>query len=500
MRGPVSFTSYTKKSVGRGGANSIVPTEMLTSNISSNGGERSERRTSKRESQSALRTPSINGAGVPHVGGQMARRKPVRLNVWKRKWEYPKGSGNWKEAWTITYKDRYGEERRETPHPDNKKLTELRADQIRKELMDGYHVAPSETVTVEQALGEFYAQCRREGKKGGTLKGYNDCIENHILPRFGRMLIADLGSEDVRDLINELIDEGHQRTPGLVRSILMRTCKMCIPKYLVRNVLVDDPVVIGSIDREPIYIPTHEEAKALFGALEHRHNTKDDYEQHHAWALRRLMILMAALAGLRRGEIQGLHWRNINLKTRMIEVRHSWSPTEGLGETKTKAGIRDVPLDWRMAFGLEPLWDYQQNPSPNDMIFLTSRGRPAYGCMYESYFKTSMRHAGLLVPRENGGATDRQRDRGHTPKFSLHALRHWAISSWILDGIPIPRVARWAGHAHPGVTMKVYARVIESMENLEIDRQRLEMNGNRLLGQSRLLEGPLPKFLKLTTD
>jgi integrase len=119
--------------------------------------------------------------------------------------------------------------------------------------------------------------------------------------------------------------------------------------------------------------------------------------------------------------------------------------------------------------------------------------------MYESYFKTSMRHAALLVPREEGGATDRQRDRGHTPKFSIHALRHWAISSWLLDGVAIPRVAQWAGHASPMVTMKVYARVIEGMEQQEADRQKLEMNGARLLGQSRLLEGPQPEFL-LTRD
>ena len=196
--------------------------------------------------------------------------------------------------------------------------------------------------------------------------------------------------------------------------------------------------------------------------------------------------------------MQGLHWSNIDPKTRMIEVRHSWSPTGRLGPTKTKAGRRDMRLDPRIAYALKPVWEMMDRPKGDVMIFLTSRGGPAYGCMYESYFKTSMRYAGLLVPREDGGATDRQRDRGHTPIFSIHALRHWAISSWLLDGVAIPRVSRWAGHAGPHVTLKVYAKVIESVENTEADRRKLEQNFARISGGRAVLDGQEPDFLRIT--
>jgi integrase len=434
------------------------------------------------------------------------RRKPVRVRVGKRKWEYPKGSGKWKEVWTITYYDRKGVNKQETPFPDNKRLTDLRADQMRKELMDGHHVAPSETVTVEVAAKRWHEQMRREGKKAGTLRQFSDCMENHIFPQFGKMLVADVRSVDVSDFVNELIDDDLARPARDVESILRRTLAMCIKREeLVRNVLVDQPIDLGELEKPDIYIPTVEEAQAFFRALEHRHNSRDDYERHFAHANRKLMSLLAALEGLRRGEIQGLHWRNINPKTRMIEVRHGWCRIAGVTEPKTKAGKRDIPLDERVAKALSPIWDYWGEPDKDSMIMLTEQGGPAYGCMYESYHKTAMRHAhelaphlGLMVQRADGRATDRQRDRGHTPKWGIHAWRHYAISSWILDDVPIPRVSKWAGHAHPGVTMKIYAKVIDSKERLAEDRERMEKSGTRLLGHGTLLDGLAePKFLRI---
>ena len=300
--------------------------------------------------------------------------------------------------------DRNGKERRTSPYPGSRDDTRLAADEIRAKLRDKTFVGDSETVTVEEALKEFYAEQVRLKLAAGTLKGLSDCMANHLVPRFGKMLVADLRTEDVKDLVNELVDEGYERTPGQALGIMKRTLAFCVPKYLVRNVLADQPIKIAPIDREPIYIPTVEEMQALHGALETRRNSKDEYEQHHAWHLRRLMILMASLAGLRRGEMQGLHWSNINPKTRMIEVRHSWSPTGGLKPPKTKAGLRDIPLDPAIAVALKPVWDMMGQPE-DGMIFMTSRGGHAYGCMYESYFKTLRRSACAASERRGDRST-----------------------------------------------------------------------------------------------
>jgi integrase len=372
--------------------------------------------------------------------------------------------------------------------------------------MEGHHVAPSETVTVELAAKRWYEQRRREKKAPGTLRHDSDCMENYIFPQFGKMLVADVRSVDVSDFVSELIDDDLERPARDVVRIIKGALAMCIQREeLVRNVLVDQPINLGDLEKPEIYIPTVEEAQVVFRALEHRHNTRDDYERHFAHANRKLMELLAALQALRRGEIQGLHWRNIIPETRMIEVRHGWCRIAGVTEPKTEAGKRDVPLDANVAKALKPVWDHWGEPDKDSMIMLTEQGGPAYGCFYESYHKTAMRHAhelaphlGLMVQRADGGATDRQRDRGHTPKFSLHAWRHFAISSWILDGIPIPRVSTWAGHAHPGVTMKVYAKVIESMERLAEDREKMAKNGTRLLSHGALLEGiEEPEFLRI---
>ena len=81
------------------------------------------------------------------------RKKAVVVRVWKRKWEYPKGSGIWKEAWTITYIDRNGNEKRTSPHPDSRDDTRLAADEVHAKVRDKTFVGDSDTVSVEEAQG-----------------------------------------------------------------------------------------------------------------------------------------------------------------------------------------------------------------------------------------------------------------------------------------------------------------------------------------------------------
>jgi integrase len=118
-----------------------------------------------------------------------------------------------------------------------------------------------------------------------------------------------------------------------------------------------------------------------------------------------------------------------------------------------------VPLHPLLERALKPVWERRGRPSTG-LILQTCHGKPAYGAAYEGWFKITLRHAGLLVPGK-GIRTDQQRDRDKEPKFTIHEMRHFAVSQWIAGGVPLLEVARMAGHADATVTQNVYGHLFE---------------------------------------
>jgi integrase len=51
-------------------------------------------------------------------------------------------------------------------------------------------------------------------------------------------------------------------------------------------------------------------------------------------------------------------------------------------------------------------------------------------------------------------------------KLTYHKLRHGAASLLLNEGVPIPVVSRYLGHANPGITMKVYAHMIDGTSHV----------------------------------
>ena len=67
---------------------------------------------------------------------------------------------------------------------------------------------------------------------------------------------------------------------------------------------------------------------------------------------------------------------------------------------------------------------------------------------------------GCLYPAMESGQTS-SADRNKEPKFTIHDMRHFAISQWIAGGVPILEVSRMAGHADINITLQTYGHLFE---------------------------------------
>lgn len=85
------------------------------------------------------------------------------------------------------------------------------------------------------------------------------------------------------------------------------------------------------------------------------------------------LVRVLVLLGLRIGEAQALHVQDVDLLGGLLRVRHTWGRHGSLGPTKTKAGVRDVPL----GPGLVELfaWVIPPGAEPEQFVFHAS-GNP----------------------------------------------------------------------------------------------------------------------------
>ncbi len=181
-------------------------------------------------------------------------------------------------------------------------------------------------------------------------------------------------------------------------------------------------------DSEPKRSLTPAQLDALVEALE-------PTEEHDlAW-------LLAATLGLRRGEICGLSWGDVDLASQSVSIEHSYDSNRNLKSTKTAAGRRVLPLMPETAQALaDHLAAQQERGLPCDSadpVIVTNRGTRVHPDIMEKWWRAD--RAGL-------GIGD----------FCLHELRHTYLTQLARAGVHPKVMQALAGHANSAITMDIY--------------------------------------------
>lgn len=169
-----------------------------------------------------------------------------------------------------------------------------------------------------------------------------------------------------------------------------------------------------------------------------------------------LFVLIALNAGLRRGELLGLMWSDIDFDVGIITVQRSVTYTENnpQGElvhtVKTEAGYRDVPV------------------APNVLNELAE-----YKCRSRSLYVVPGRDGGYM-----SGSALSYNWRKLAEKLSFpchpHQLRHTCITNWFADtGLDIKEVQYCAGHSCPNMTLERYTHYIKQ-DRMEQTKKKIQ--------------------------
>jgi integrase len=140
------------------------------------------------------------------------------------------------------------------------------------------------------------------------------------------------------------------------------------------------------------------------------------------------LIRVAAYAGLRRGELVALRWRDVDSAGRKLIVRRALSGETEVRSTKSRRA-RQVPLPDQAAIALERLRQRGEFVGPDDYVFANRLGR-------------------RLDPSALRRRFERARDAADLEPLRFHDLRHTYGSLLVAGGIDLPSVKAAMGHSH----------------------------------------------------
>lgn len=192
-------------------------------------------------------------------------------------------------------------------------------------------------------------------------------------------------------------------------------------------------------------------------------------KEHIKW---RTAIELLIYSGMRRGELFGLEWKDIDFDNKLIHIYRTSQYITSLGiitkDTKNIASERTIKLPdnafkllaeyrryWlEMRLMMGDLWqskitvtysDGKQEVIDNDRLFIKDDSTP-------------------MNPDSLTAWTDKFVKKYNLPKFSPHSLRHTNASLLIANGVNIPTVSKRLGHANVNTTTRIYSHAIQSAD------------------------------------
>ena len=283
-----------------------------------------------------------------------------------------------------------------------------------------------------------------------TQATYENRIYGHIIPSVGKIPLSKLTQNDLQQFYAKLKRTGRKVNVELkgtgVSDRMVRSChalcRSSLEKAVEEGLITRNPSIGCKLppkkNGEMKVLTQNEIVRLLNQAYDEGY-----YE----------MFLLELTTGMRRGEILGLKWRDLNLETGELNIKRQLT-TKGISVPKTKSSIRTVLL-------------------PPDMLDLLREMKKT--AKYDWIFPSPVKEG---EPRNPTAITKRFRimlERAHCKHVRFHDLRHTFATIALQNGVDIKTVSGMLGHFSAGFTLDTYAHVTTSAQ-----KEAAETMGNVL--------------------
>ena len=319
---------------------------------------------------------------------------------------------------------------------------ERRLTEILRELDTGV-VSGSTRLTVGEFLSGWLLDHAAARVRSRTLEGYRDHVRLHISPRIGRVSLERLTPRQVQDMETSLLQGGGRDGRGLSPRTVAQTHR------ILHNAL-NHAVRLGLASRnaassvEPPRFSRYEVRTLAWSEVLLLLEAVED-------PLLRTLFLLAVQTGLRRSELLGLQWQDVDLAGGLLSVRRGLIKlSSGLRVSEPKSGLgRAVVLADESVEALACLRGSRSGSG--DFVFCRSDGAP-------------------LKPGSVTQAFRRVAQRAGFPGLRFHDLRHTHASLMLSEGVHLKVVSERLGHSSVAITGDIYSHVLPSVQREAVER------------------------------
>ncbi|MEU3202146.1 tyrosine-type recombinase/integrase [Streptomyces sp. NPDC006996] len=354
------------------------------------------------------------------------------------------------------------------------------ADKLAEKIADSNRGLP--VATAESTLGDYLTywlgSVAVHRLRENTHTRYAACVRLHLIPGLGTKKVARLTAKDIRTFLDRLRTTCQCCTQGLDTE-RNRCCAVgeCCQKQLSALTVT----YVHSVLKSALEHAVREDELPRNVARNVKTTTHQPRRFRPLTAVEARQFLDAARAdrlhalyelalrtGLRKGELLGLRWEDLDLTTGTASVRRSLQRTRTGGLThlpaKTRASERRIALPTECIHSLKKHQERQDRereaagPDWRDesLVFTTPTGRPLDPANLTRRFRRFLGRAGLR-------------------RIRFHDLRHSTATLLLEQGVDLVVIKELLGHAHIGVTAGVYAHV-----RLRLQRQAIDTLGDAL--------------------
>ncbi|MEC1744166.1 site-specific integrase [Schinkia azotoformans] len=322
---------------------------------------------------------------------------------------------------------------------EKKKDAEKDLPRILNEIYQGTFIEPTKEKFSNYL--DDWLKIKKNNIKLTTLDTYQRMIKNHIQPGIGHIELSKLNPIHLKKFYNELLEE---------KELAEASIRKC---HTIMQAALNDALTDGFVNRniaslvKPPRIPKteikiwdEEQLNIFLSAV------KGD----------RLYIafFLAAATGMRRGEVLGVRWRDIDFERKLLSVIQTITAFGTSAETKTLTSRRMIDIDEITISALKKQkkliaqdkllagMEYEDH----DLVVCTALGKP-------------------MNPRNVNRKFYSVLDKLKIPKIRLHDVRHTHASLLLRHGTPVKVVQERLGHASAKTTLDTYGHLIPGMQS-----------------------------------
>ena len=272
-----------------------------------------------------------------------------------------------------------------------------------------------------------------------TFKASQGFLKNHIKPQIGSIPLAELTSLDLQKFYKYLLEGGRvdrieakKKPKGLAPKTVRNIHQMICSAYnlaMAQKLVNKNPTqgcALPKVEHKEMKTLTADQLSAFFREA----RETGVYELYY----------LDLATGLRRGELLGLKWTDIDFDRSVLKIQRAISRQNGRVDEaplKTKNAYRTLPLS---ADAIDVLKAQKHKVSGSEWVFPSPTGGPMSPDSVLYMLQRVLKRAGL-------------------PRIRFHDLRHTFATMALQNGVDVKTVSSMLGHYSAGFTLDTYAHV-----------------------------------------